>query len=108
MAKKLKKTIEFEGGPIRTTNRFFIQLKGYGLADDKEKTVLGMGLSTKKICAEPDSPLALICALIEEFRPLFKYTSHELMEKDALRLKKLADHYYECSKNTTSKKGESK
>lgn len=77
--------VEFDGGDIRRTNRFFISLRSYGQCDEKGKTVLGVGCSAAKLMAEPDKPLALFAMLLDELSPGMRYSSKEAAEQDLKR-----------------------
>jgi hypothetical protein len=89
MKHKLEKTKETgANSPITRSNRFYIQLKGYGHCDDNEKTVMGVGMSGKKIPSQPDRPLALMAALIEEMLPAMDWSSEEALAKDLASFQK--------------------
>jgi hypothetical protein len=66
--------------------RFFVQLKGHGLADANGKTALGIGMSGARTIATPDAPLALVVAILEEWHHAWKYSSIEAAKKDVARL----------------------
>lgn len=70
--------------------RLFISVKEYGLADEKGKTLMGIGLSSKRIIARPDAPLATMVALLEMMVPSLRYSSPEAAEKDYARLRTFA------------------
>lgn len=70
--------------------RLFIKVTEYGLADDKGKTLMGIGLSGKRIIARPDAPLATMVALLELIVHSLRYSSPEAAEKDYTRLREFA------------------
>lgn len=72
-------------GDVMRGNRFFVQVKGYGEANEKGKTILGVGLSGSRMIAPADKPLKLIAALIEQFMPAMNWSNQEAADKD-LRL----------------------
>lgn len=75
-------------GAMRRTNRFFVQVKGYGHCDDKGRTVMGIELSTGKLIATPDKPLmSLIAPLLGEFMKCIDYSSPEAAAKDVAAFK---------------------
>lgn len=89
MAKKVTDTSR--GSPIARSNRFFLQLKAYGMCDENGRTLLGIGMSQKKIIAEPDAPMALMVALIQSTLRAMDYSSPEAAAKDVERLQKFAN-----------------
>lgn len=84
MAKAVSKTKRTEGnGPIARTNRFFIQMKAYGHCDDKGRTVMGVGMSGKKIIAKPDRPLmTLVFPLVDMLTQAIDWSDPEAAKKD--------------------------
>jgi hypothetical protein len=81
-SKKAEGVVEFEGEPIRKTNRFFVSLRSYGQCDENGKTVMGIQCSAKRIPAPPDRPLALMAVILEDLLPAMRYSSKEAMLKD--------------------------
>jgi putative AlgH/UPF0301 family transcriptional regulator len=79
--KEDSKTKLLKGGPVLNSNRFFLHVKQYGHCDANGKVVMGISFS-QKVVAEPDRPLALIEALIEEIIPMLRYSSKKAMQKD--------------------------
>ena len=75
------------GGPIARTNRFFIQMKGYGCCDAKGRTVLGIETTQKKMIAPPDRPLTFFSVLLEQIMPGMSWSTKEAMEADLKTLK---------------------
>lgn len=74
-------------GPIARTNRFFVQMSGYGCCDAKGKTVMGIDTSRKKMIAPPDRPLTFFAVLLEQIMPGMDWSSKEAMESDLAALK---------------------
>lgn len=74
-------------GPIKRTNRFFMQIKAYGCCDEKGRVVMGIETSQKKMMAPPDRPLAWFCILLEQMMGGMSWSSKEAMEKDLKTLK---------------------
>jgi hypothetical protein len=72
---------------IGTVNRFFIALKSVGVADSRKREIAAIGFTGAKVHSEPDSPLALIVAVLEECKPFWGYSSAEAAEKDVKRLR---------------------
>lgn len=76
-------------GSIARTNRFFIQVKGYGHCDENGKTIMGVGLSGSKLKAAPDWPLSsLIRGIMELTMPAMDYSNAEAMRKDLDKFQK--------------------
>ncbi len=91
MAKvKEKKTKDTSGsGPIARSNRFYVQLKGYGHCDDNERTVMGLGTTGKKLVAEPDQPLfTLIRPVINHWMKAMDWSTTEAAQSDLAKFQK--------------------
>ena len=73
--------------PVPQTHRFFVQLKAYGLVDADERLVMRIASSTERIVAPADGPLALVIAILEEWQPVWRYSTLEAAEQDIQRLK---------------------
>lgn len=71
--------------------KFFVQLKGYGVVDGKDKTVMALEQSSKRTIAPDDAPLALVVAILENWQNAWKYSSVEAAKKDLERLKRYVD-----------------
>ena len=79
------------GSTVKTSNRLFIELKSYGMCDEKGRTVLGIGLKGKQR-AEPDAPIrTLLIPLIEELLPSCHYSGAEARDADLAAFKEFAD-----------------
>jgi hypothetical protein len=70
---------------------FFVQMKGFGSCDEKKRAVYSLEMSSSKIVAEPDKPLALVVAILERWQDHWKYSSVEAAKADLERLKKFVD-----------------
>jgi hypothetical protein len=71
--------------------KFFVQLKGYGVVDGKDKTIMAIGQSGKRTIAPDDAPLALVVAILENWQNAWKYSSVEAAKADLDRLKRYVD-----------------
>jgi len=74
-------------------SKFFIQIGGVGLLDDKGK--LEFSKSYKRIVAQPDGTLSLLADLIEKIiMPMVGYSSEEAAKKDVEAFKEWANGLY--------------
>ena len=74
--------------------RFFVQLKSHGVTDADGKTIMGIGVSSKKVVAEPDAPLALVVAVLETWQSGWHYSSTKAAERDVARLRNFCDQLH--------------
>lgn len=80
--RKTAKVTDTSGdGPVRTTNKFFLAIKEYGMLDEKGRKAFSIGLSGR-LEAKPDSPLQLVLGVLGEVSCAFRYSSEEARKAD--------------------------
>jgi len=78
------------GNPISPL-RFFVKLSAYGTVDSDGKTAYEVGQDNKRIISQPDAPLALVIAILEQWQPAWRYSSIEAAKQDLQRLRDYVD-----------------
>lgn len=71
--------------------KFFVQLRGYGVVDGNNKTIMGIEQSSKRIIAPENAPLALVVTILQVWEAAWKYSDVEAAKADLKRLKDYVD-----------------